>query len=88
MLEGGKITALLRKYENLYCDISGASGYNALSRDTEHAKVFITEFQDRICYGRDYFLNNHQEFLNGLELPKEVLDKIYYKNAKKIIRGI
>jgi predicted TIM-barrel fold metal-dependent hydrolase len=85
VVRDGKITKMLRKYPNLYCDISAGSGCNALSRDPEHAKEFLTEFQDRVCYGRDYFDNIHQEFLNSLGLPKEILDKIYYKNALKLV---
>ena len=88
VVEGGQIPIMMRKYKNLYCDLSGGSGYNALSRDTEFAKSFLTEFQDRVCYGRDMFDNNHQEVINSLGLSKEILDKIYYKNAQKIIKGI
>ena len=36
--EPGRIPALLRKYPNLYCDISAGSGCRALSRDPDHAK--------------------------------------------------
>ena len=81
----GKVQELLRKYPNLYCDISAGSGRMALQRDPEHAVRFITEFQDRIVYGRDLFDNRHQEFLNTLSLPEEVLEKIYYKNAQSLI---
>jgi predicted TIM-barrel fold metal-dependent hydrolase len=76
---------MLRKYPNLYCDISAGSGCNALSRDPEFAIKFLTEFQDRVLYARDYFDNIHQEFLNGLGLPKEVLEKIYSGNALKLV---
>lgn len=82
---GGKLVEMLRKYPNLYCDISAGSGCNALSRDPEFAVKFLTEFQDRVLYGRDYFDNVHQEFLNSIALPKEVLDKIYYKNAIRLV---
>ena len=43
------------------------------------------EFQDRILYGRDYFDNKHQEFLNSLGLPQEVLEKIYAGNALRLV---
>ena len=82
---GGKLTAMLRQYPNLHCDISAGSGHNALSRDHEFAKDFLLEFQDRILYARDYFDNKHQEFLNGLGLPEEVLAKIYSGNALKLV---
>jgi predicted TIM-barrel fold metal-dependent hydrolase len=82
---GGKVVEMLRKYPNLYCDISAGSGANAFSRDPEFAKQFLLEFQDRVLYGRDYFDNVHQEVLNSLGLPQDVLDKIYYKNALKLV---
>lgn len=84
---GGKLIEMLRKYPNLYCDISAGSGCNALSRDPEFAIEFLTEFQDRILYGRDYFDNIHQEFLNSIadKLPAGVLDKIYSGNALKLV---
>ena len=75
----------MRKYPNLYCDISAGSGNLALSRDPEYAVEFLTEFQDRICYARDYFDNVHQTFLNSLNLPQEIMQKIYAGNAEKLV---
>lgn len=85
VVSGGKLIELLTKYPNLYCDISAGSGHNALQRDPEFAAQFLTEFQDRILYGRDYFDNVHQEFINGLGLDSGVLDKIYSGNALRLI---
>jgi len=85
VVSGGKITEMLEKYSNLYCDISAGSGCKALSRDIEFTKQFLTDFQDRILYGRDFFDNIHQELLNSLNLQKDILDKIYYKNALKLV---
>jgi predicted TIM-barrel fold metal-dependent hydrolase len=82
---GGILIELLRKYPNIYCDISAGSGLNALSRDPEFARQFLIEFQDKILYGRDYFDNLHQEFLNKLGLPDDVLEKIYSGNALKLV---
>ncbi len=85
VLPGGKLIELLDRYSNLYCDISAGSGCNALSRDPEFAKKFLVEYQDRILYGRDCFDNDHQEFLDSLNLPRDVMDKIYFKNACKLV---
>ena len=85
VMPGGKVPDMLRKYPNLYCEISGGSGCNGLSRDIEFAVDFLTEFQDRVMYGRDMFDNRHQEFINSLGLPEGILDKIYYKNAVKLV---
>lgn len=82
---GGKLITMLRQHKNLYCDWSAGSGLNALKRDPAFAREFVLEFQDRLLYARDYFDNAHQEFLNGLNLPGEVLAKIYSGNALKLV---
>lgn len=81
---GGRLIAALRECPNLHCDLSAGSGCNALTRDPEFAKDFLLEFQDRILFGRDYFDDAHQKFLNSIELPTDVLDKIYYRNALRL----
>lgn len=86
VLPDGKVVQMLRQYHNLYCDLSAGSGLNSLKRDPEFAKEFLIEFQDRILYGRDYFDNVHQEFLNQLGLPQNVLEKIYSGNALKLVK--
>jgi predicted TIM-barrel fold metal-dependent hydrolase len=83
----GKIVEMFRKYPNLYGDMSAGSGRVALTRDPDFAVKFITEFQDRLLYARDCFDNFLQDFLNGLNLPDEIMAKIYYKNAEKIIQA-
>jgi len=65
--------------------LKAGSGCNALKRDKKFAKQFLVKFQDRVLYGRDYFDNEHQEFLNSLALPDDVLDKVYYGNALKLV---
>ena len=51
--EEGRIPQLMRKYPNLYGDLSSGSGWNALARDLDYAGKFLTEFQDRIMFGID-----------------------------------
>ena len=87
VLPGGKVEALLCKYPNLYCDISAHSGYNALNRDHEYTRKLLLTYQDRICYGRDYYDSVHRDLLESLGLPSGVSEKIYSGNAKKILRG-
>ena len=85
VVPGGALVRMLRKYPNLYCDWSAGSGRNAMSRDPAFGRDFILEFQDRFLYARDYFDNVHQEFLNSLNLPQDVLSKIYSGNALKLV---
>lgn len=85
VLPGGCLPELLETYPNLYCDISAGSGHNALSRDPVFGRQFILTYQDRILYGRDYFDNRHQEFIDSLDLPLPVREKIYSGNARKLV---
>jgi len=88
VLPGGKVEALLEKYPNLYCDISAGSGHNALSRDYAFSQKFLETWQDRVLYGRDYYDGIHRELLEKtLSLPKEILEKIYCGNARRILRN-
>ncbi|MBQ8685603.1 MAG: amidohydrolase family protein [Clostridia bacterium] len=85
IVEGGKLIKLLDTYPNLYCDISAGSGRNALTRDPEFAVKFLTKYADRILFARDSFGAKHKEVLLSYNLPQDVLDKIFYKNAQKLI---
>ncbi len=87
VIRGGRIEQLLEKYPNLYCDISAGSGHNALNRDREHAKEFLTKWQDRVLYARDYFDNIHRELIETLGLDESVKKKLYEDNARKILRS-
>ena len=49
----GRVAQLMRKYPNLYGDLSANSGAIALSRDRDYAIKFINEFQDRLMFGLD-----------------------------------
>ncbi|TMV49593.1 hypothetical protein FE783_13925 [Paenibacillus mesophilus] len=82
---GGLVQVLFDRYPNLYADLSSGSGLNALKRDPAHAREFVIRFQDRLLYGRDCFHNEHQQFLNELDLPDDVLAKVYAGNALRLI---
>jgi predicted TIM-barrel fold metal-dependent hydrolase len=88
VLAGGKVPELLRRYPNLCADLSAGSALNALSRDPSFARDFLVEFQDRLLYGRDCFDNRLQEHLASLELPADVLEKLYAGNALRLTRGL
>ncbi|MBU4198340.1 MAG: amidohydrolase family protein [Verrucomicrobia bacterium] len=49
----GRLVELLRKYPNLYADLSAGSGFNAISRDPEFGWWFLNEFQDKLLFGTD-----------------------------------
>ncbi len=83
---GGRIDELLHRYPNLYCDISAGSGCNALKRDPAFGYAFLTRWQDRVLFARDAFDNAHRAFLEASSLSKEIKQKIYEGNARKILR--
>ena len=51
--EEGALPRLMRKYPNLYGDLSANSGAMALMRDREYGIKFLNEFQDRLMFGMD-----------------------------------
>ena len=89
----GVVPVLLRRYENLHCDLSDDSPINALSRNLEYTKKFFIEFQDRLYFGTDmcnkYVEYPHVKFINGLLekgiISKEIYDKVTHKNAQKLL---
>ena len=81
----GVIWRLLKDYPNLYADISGYSGLNSLTRDSESAKKFLSLFENKILYGTDNLIKGQMEFLNSLGLSKSIYNKIYGENACGII---
>ena len=96
VVEGGTITRLMRKYPNLYCDLSAGSGSNAMMRDPDHAAKFFEEFSDRVMYACDIctvhceFTAQFRAFLDGLldegKLSAENYKKILRENAIRILK--
>jgi len=86
VVEGGRVQALLEKYPNLYADLSASSGRNALARDREHARRFLLTYHDRLLFGRDYYGQELHELLQSLDLPEDVAEDIYHRNAEKLLR--
>ncbi|NLW85326.1 MAG: amidohydrolase family protein [Planctomycetes bacterium] len=82
---GGKVTQLLEKFDNLYCDLSAGSGCMALTRDPEHARNFLTDFADRILFARDYYGSDLPDALKSFDLPADVQEKINFRNALKLV---
>ena len=91
----GRIVELMRRYENLYCDLSAGSGMYAMMRDPAFTVGFLEEFSDRILYGCDICHKDavHQytfdEFLTSLRADGSVREETYRKivreNAVKLL---
>lgn len=82
---GGRLYDLLETYPNLYVDLSAGSGLNALKRDPQHAKTFLNHYADRIMFARDYYGGELLEFIQKMNLPQEVNNKILCTNAQRIV---
>jgi predicted TIM-barrel fold metal-dependent hydrolase len=98
VLRGGRVPELLRRYPNLYGDLSAGSGFNAVGRDSAFGYEFMHEFQDQICFGTDVCQPRNrndvlvwlkafmeQGLANG-KLPREAFEKIAWRNAARVLR--
>ncbi len=82
---GGRLLDLLRKYDNLNCDLSAGSAMTALNRDLDFTREFLIEFQDRAALGRDAFGRAQMDLLEKLDLDEEVMGKIMHGNAERFV---
>ena len=57
----------------------------AFGRDPDYAKTLIEAFPTRFLFARDYFDNRLSEFIDGLGLPEDVLEKFYHENAERLV---
>lgn len=85
VVPGGRLYDLFDNHPNLYADLSAGSGCRALSRDPEHAVKFLTRYADRLTFARDYYGSELDDFLKTLDLPQDVRDQLYFKNALKLV---
>ena len=88
--EEGAIAKLMRKYPNLYGDLSAGSGCNALRRDEEYAVKFLNEFQDRLMFGTDICQPHRAStplvtFLLKLRDEKKISEEVFNKVARENI---
>ncbi len=90
---GGRLPELLRKYPNLYGDLSAGSGFNAISRDSEAGYRFLEEFQDKLLFGTDICHANQnvpivpffRAALAEGRISRAAYDKITRGNATRLL---
>lgn len=91
--EEGVVPKLLRKYPNLYGDLSDGTPRRMLARDPDFGAKFLTEFADRMFFGSDIVSPTMEVGIIGLlnqwrdegRITQEVYEKIAYKNAEKFL---
>ena len=97
VIEGGRIPELMRRYANIWGDLSAGSGHNAVRRDPEFGYAFLDEFQDRLLFGTDVNQVEHgdsvltllkdflEEGLAAGRIAQTVFDKITHGNAQRLL---
>jgi predicted TIM-barrel fold metal-dependent hydrolase len=94
---GGITDRYLSDYPNMYGDLSAGSGLNALTRDEDHAKLFLERHQNKLVYGSDCQDPSGLASLGctgALDIAevrklapnKKIERKLLYENAKKLFR--
>ena len=82
----GTLARLMRECENLYCDMSARSCYNAMTRDPDYSYKFIEEFGDRMMYAIDYCCSENSQTYAMAKWLDESAEKGYISEAH--YRGI
>ena len=90
VVPGGALERLLKKYPNLYCDLSEPGGYLAIARDKKFGREFVIRWADRLLFGTDVLMSNQQipqfDLYDSLDLPEEVQYKIFRGNAIRLLK--
>lgn len=82
---GGRLHRLFADHPNLWADLSAESGRTALARDPVHAVDFLTRHADRLLYARDFYGGKLHALLQTLPLAPDVVEKIYWQNAERLV---
>ena len=85
IVEGGELYRVFNTYPNLWADLSAGSALWALQRNDEHAVAFIERYVDRLLFGRDAIGDDLRQYLLSLDLSKGVSEKLFYKNALRLV---
>jgi predicted TIM-barrel fold metal-dependent hydrolase len=91
---GGLTDRYLADYPNMYGDLSAGSGLNALTRDEDFTRDFLTRHQDKLIYGSDCGdhegtgpkCHGSQTILTVRRLAgtKAIERKLLFENAKRV----
>lgn len=87
---GGALDRLMKKYPNLYGDLSEPGGEKAITRDLEFGREFLIRNANQLVFGTDVLMPEQKipqfELLNSLNLPEEVQFRIFRGNAIKLLK--
>jgi len=87
-----KAASLLATYPEMHLDTAWALGNPNLQLDTSRLKDIFQTHPNQILYGSDFPIIEHylqagQKALLDLNLPSEVLERILWKNAQRLVGG-
>ncbi len=86
---GGAIDRLMDRYENLYADLSGASGYNAMTRDPAFTRGFLERRRSRLLFGTDVCYAGDAlpiiDWMRTVELDPDTRRAIAEENARTLL---
>jgi predicted TIM-barrel fold metal-dependent hydrolase len=93
---GGLTDRYLSDYSNMYGDLSAGSGLNALTRDENFTRDFLTRHRDKLLFGSD--CNDRDgggpnclgaqiiASIRRLAANRQIERKLLYENAKRLFR--
>jgi predicted TIM-barrel fold metal-dependent hydrolase len=94
--KGGLTDRYLSDHANMYGDLSAGSGLNALSRDEDFTRDFLTRHQDKLVFGSDCSdadgsgskCQGSQTIaaVRRLAANRSIERKLLYENARKLFR--
>ena len=96
---GGLLDHLLADYPNVYADLSANSGRNALERDEEFTRGFLTRHSEKLIWGSDCNCHdgkgagrNDGQCIGARSLaavgrlaPQDTISKILYGNGARVL---
>jgi hypothetical protein len=87
---GGALDRLMKKYPNLYGDLSEPGGYRAIARDREFGRAFVIRNANQLLFGTDVLMPYqnipHFDLYDSLNLPEETQYKVFRGNAIKLLK--
>ena len=86
---GGAVPRLLSEYDNIYGELSGRSGFNAVIRDRAFGREFLEAHADQLIFGTDYLHPGHDvpnfELFDVFELSAEKWAAIRSRNLEAVL---
>ena len=86
----GPTDRLLGQYPNLYGDLSGNSGYTAITRDPAFGLDFLERHQDKLLFGTDVLKPGQPlpiiHHLRACAISEPARETIFHGNAEKLLK--